>query len=113
MAAAKTDIVLPYIQVSFRGMPRDPALEAAIHRWVARLEWMNVGVQRAEVSVERIGRRRTSVSLQIGANDGSAPSATASHADAYVAVSDAFHGVQRKLVRSPVHARRASLALAG
>ena len=104
--------MFPYIQVNFEGMPSDPSLEAAIHRWVARLEGMNIGVRRAEIVVERLGRRRTAVRLRIGSADGTPRWATTSHVDAYVAVSDAFRDVWRQLRAAPV-ARRSPVALAG
>jgi ribosome-associated translation inhibitor RaiA len=111
MATAYACAVFPYIHVEFYGMPRDPSLEAAIHRWVARLESMSVRVQRAEVAIEPVGRRRTSVQVYIGALDGVAPQATTAHADAYVAVSDAFREVRRQLLSRATAPRKASLAL--
>jgi ribosome-associated translation inhibitor RaiA len=104
----------PYVQVSFQGMLRDPSLEAAIHRWVARLGSLNVEIHRAEVAIERLGRRRTAVRVSIGSVDGTAPAAAADHADAYVAVSDAFRAVHRQLLpRRVARGRRPVLALAG
>jgi len=94
-------------------MPRDGSLEAAVHRWVARLEWTPIEVHRAEVMIERVGRRRTAVRVSIGSVTGAAPTAATSHADAYVAVSNAFREVRRQLLaRGTTVARSASLALA-
>jgi hypothetical protein len=103
----------PFVNVRFRDMTRDPSLEAAIHRWVARLEWASVEVHRAEIVIERIGRRRTAVHVSIGRVTGASPTATASHADAYVAVSSAFREVRLQLLdRGPAVTRSSSLALA-
>jgi hypothetical protein len=80
---------------------------------VARLEWTPIEVHRAEVMIERIGRRRTAVRVSIGPVTGAAPTAATSHADAYVALSDAFRAVRRQLLdRGTAVARRSSLALA-
>jgi len=113
MWTAFVSVVFPYIHVAFHGMPRDPSLEAAIHRWVARLEGMNARVQRADVTVEPLGRRRTSVSVFVGAIGGVTPQATTSHVDAYVAVSDAFREVRRQLIGRATAPRSAPVALAG
>lgn len=103
----------PFVNVSFQGMPRDPSLEAAVHRWVARLEWTSIEVHRAEVVIERIGRRRTGVRLRIGPVTGDAPTVATGHADAYVAVSNAFRAVRQRLVdRDTPVVRRSPLALA-
>jgi ribosome-associated translation inhibitor RaiA len=87
----------PYIQVSFPGSQRDPALEAAVHRWVARLESEMEDALRLEVMIDRSGRRRTSVDLTLCASDGPRTAAT-SHKDAYVAVSDAFRALRMQLL---------------
>src|SRR5689334_6961928 len=78
----------PFVNVRFQGMPLDPSLEAAVHRWVARLEWTAIEIHRAEVLIERAGRRRTVVRVSIGPVTGVAPTASTSHVDAYVAVSN-------------------------
>jgi ribosome-associated translation inhibitor RaiA len=87
----------PYIQVSFPGGPRDPALEAAVHRWVARLESAIEHAQQVEVMIER-ARRCTTVGLTLsGGLEGPRKAAT-SHKDAYVAVSDAFRALRQQLL---------------
>ena len=90
--------VQPYIEVSFPGSPHDPALEAAVHRWVARLEPAIEDAVRVDVKIDRSARRRTTVGLTIlGGSDGPRTAAT-SHQDAYVAVSDAFRAVRLQLL---------------
>lgn len=94
-------------------MTRDPSLEAAVHRWVARLEWTPIEIHRAEVLIERAGRRRTVVRVSIGEVTGAAPTTATSHADAYVAVSNAFRDMRRQLLdRGAAVTRSASIALA-
>jgi ribosome-associated translation inhibitor RaiA len=87
-----------HIEVSFRGSPRDPALEAAVHRWVSRLEPM-VGedVLSVDVTIE-LSRRRTAVSLKLCGGDDDVGTATTSHTDPYVAVSDAFRAARQQLL---------------
>ncbi len=104
--------MFPFIEIQFRRLVRDPSLESAIHRWVARLEAMEIGVRRADVTIEVAGRRRrrTSVSLAVELPDRMEPEVVVAHADPYVAIAEAF-----RVVRRQVLARRApaSLATAG
>lgn len=107
-------VMFPYVQVSFQGLPRDPSLEAAVHRWVARLESMGAEIRGAEVTIEPMGRRRTSVRASIGPSSGARPAAESSHIDAFVAVSEAFRALHRQLLaRAAAASRRPTLALAG
>lgn len=91
----------PYIEIQFRGVPRDTSLESAIHRWVARFEALNIRVRRALVTIEASGRRRTSVCLALALANSAAPTVSNSHADAYVAISEAFRAVRRRLLEPP------------
>jgi ribosome-associated translation inhibitor RaiA len=88
----------PYIQVSFPGGPRDLALEAAVHRWVARLESAIEDALHVDVKIERVGRRATSVGLTLSGGAGGSRKAATSHKDAYVAVSDAFRALRQQLL---------------
>jgi hypothetical protein len=87
----------PDVQVSFPGSQRDAALEAAVHRWVARLESEMEDALRLEVMIDRRARRGTSVDLTLCGADGPRTAAT-SHKDAYVAVSDAFRALRMQLL---------------
>lgn len=89
----------PYIQVSFPGGQRDPALEAAVHRWVARLESCIADTLHVDVMIERVGRRCTTVGLTLSGGADWTRKAATSHKDAYVAVSDAFRAVRHQLLR--------------
>ena len=88
----------PHIDVKFARMPHDPSVEASVQRWVDRLGWANVEIQRASVSIERSGWRRTSACLTLVLVDGRALTAATSQADVYVAVAEVFREVRRQLL---------------
>lgn len=85
-----------HIEVSFRGVHRDPSVESAIHRWVARLEAMRIEVQRADVVVEPSGRKRTRITASIRLTDGTVQTSATMHADTYVGVADAFRALRHQ-----------------
>jgi hypothetical protein len=95
----------PQIDVMFVRMPDDPSVEASVQRWVDRLTWMKVDVQRASVRIEPVGWRRTSVSLTLVLVGGSALATTLSHVDVYVAVADSFRAVRKQLLLQRAAAR--------
>jgi hypothetical protein len=103
-----------YVDVNFQRIDRDASIESAIHRWVARFEAMGLHVQRATADVEPSRRNRTTIRLMMVLADGSSRTATTTHIDAYVAVSDAFRLVRHQLLAgsdlptAPERARRAS-----
>ena len=87
-----------YVEVNFQRIDRDPSIESAIHRWVARFEAMRFEVRRATATVEPTGRNRTTVCLTLVLADGTSRTAATTHTDAYVAVSDAFRVVRHQLL---------------
>jgi len=91
----------PYIDVSFQRVDRNPSIESAIHRWVARFEAMRFEVQRAVATVEAGGRGRTTVQLTLVLADGRSRTVAATRTDPYVAVSDAFRSVRLHLLATP------------
>jgi hypothetical protein len=92
----------PYIAVAFQRIDRNPSIESAIHRWVARFEAMRFEVRRAIATVEPAGRNRTAVTLTLLLADGVARRVATTHVDPYVAVSDAFRLVrQQALAAAP------------
>lgn len=91
----------PYIRVSFQRIDRNPSIESAIHRWVARFEAMRFEVRRAVATVEAGGRSRTTVELTLVLADGTSRTVTATRPDPYVAVSDAFRSVRQQLLAAP------------
>lgn len=88
----------PYIQVEFPGSQRDASLEAAVHRWVARLESVIADAVRIDVQIARVGRTGTSVGLTVCGGTEGTRTAAKSHKDAYVAVSDAFRALRQQLL---------------
>jgi ribosome-associated translation inhibitor RaiA len=90
-----------YIDVNFQRIDRNPSIESAIHRWVARFEAMRFEVRRAVATVEVGGRSRTTVELTLVLADGTARTVTATRTDPYVAVSDAFRSVRQQLLAAP------------
>jgi len=94
------------IEVKFHGLPHDPSLEAAIDRWVTRLEAMSFEIRSAIAIVERSGRQRTSVHLALALANGMSLTAANSHTDAYVAVSNAFRAARRRATEGTDTGRR-------
>jgi ribosome-associated translation inhibitor RaiA len=84
----------PFVMVRFHGTTRQPSLEAAAQRWVARLELVHVTIQRAVIDIEA-QRKATRVQLTVALDDGAVASITSAHEDPYVAIADAFRAVRR------------------
>jgi hypothetical protein len=104
-----TLIMSSRIEVTFHGTPHDVSLEAAVDRWVWRLEdMMRDEIETAAAIIERAGRR-TMVSLMLALANGISVTAATEHLDSYVAVSNAFRDVRRALTdagASPSRARK-------
>ena len=83
---------MQHVAVRFEGIPQDPSLEAAVERWVARLESRLV-VERIEVTISA-GRLGTTVRVVTGAIS----PISATRPDPYVAVSDAFRAIRRRMI---------------
>lgn len=90
-------------KITFHEIPHSDAIEASIHRWVARLEHVSDRIVRCEVRLEqphrshRQGREfEVHVVLQIPGND--VASSRIRHEDPYVAVADAFRAARRQLL---------------
>lgn len=88
----------PHVDVKFARMPYDPSVEASVQRWVDRLGWTNVSIERASVSIERTGWRRTSACLELVFAGGKAMTAKISRSDIYVAVADVFREARKRLL---------------
>src|SRR6476619_1418258 len=95
---ASRSAMTPYIRVSSQRIDRNPSIESAIHRWVARFEAMRFEVRRAIAVVESAGRHRTTVHLAMVLASGASRTVTTTHTDPYVAVSDAFRSVRQQLL---------------
>src|ERR1044071_5611975 len=87
-----------FVGVKFQRVDRNPSIESAIHRWVARFEAMRFEGRRAGAIVESGGRGRTTVRLSLGLASGMSRTVTTTHTDPYVAVSDAFRAVRQQLL---------------
>jgi ribosome-associated translation inhibitor RaiA len=99
---------MAFVDVRFQGLTPDRSVECAIHRWVARLEAIQIGVARARVTVEALGSRRVTACLTVVLMDGSVRTADVIHTDIYVALEEAFRAVKRQ-TRQPVQAVRPRL----
>jgi hypothetical protein len=101
------------IEVRFDRMARSASVEAAIHRWIARLEEVSGPIRRAAVAIERSGRH-TAVCLKLELDGGAAMTWAASHHEIYVAVADAFREARRRLLdgRAPAAGRLGGLRYA-
>jgi hypothetical protein len=87
----------PSIEVKFVRLSRDPSVEAAIQRWVDRLDW-NMEIADAQIAVERSGWRRVSVHVSLFFGAGRELSLSTSHTDIYVAVADAFREARKRML---------------
>jgi len=97
-----------HTELTFRGMPHDVSLEAAIDRWVWRLEdLMGAEIQTTAI-IERAGRR-TIVSVMVTLDHGTSVAAASEHVDGYVAVSNAFRDVRHALTASAAPSRHRKL----
>jgi hypothetical protein len=98
-----------YIGVSFLGLPRDLSIEAAIHRWVARLEAIQIEVQRAQITVQPSGRKRTRISATVQLVNGDVKTSAIVHENAYVGIADTFRAIRQHTFQQ-VLPRRAACA---
>jgi hypothetical protein len=103
----------PHIDVKFARLPHDPSVEASVQRWVDRLAWMNVEIERACVTIERTAWRRTSVCLTLILVGGRALTTAISHGDVYVAVADVFREARKQLLGRAAAPGSRSAALLG
>lgn len=86
----------PEIHVMFRGLQRDGSVEAAVQRWVTRLEGTTLDIQRASTVLARVRRHTLVVTVTLVFVDDSTRTVTTQHLDPYVAVADAFRAVRHQ-----------------
>ena len=89
--------------ITFLGIDQSDAVEAAIHRWVARLETVQDRIDKCWVTVSRPHHRhRHGDEFHVAVRlDVPGPSVTVSHVgnvDAYVSIADAFRTARRRLL---------------
>jgi hypothetical protein len=95
------------VAITFRGMAPSPSVEAAIERWVARLESVYDRIERCSVVIvsppRHYGERvtyRVHLALALPGYEilvPHDPHRAAAHGDVYVAVSDAFRAGRQQL----------------
>ena len=89
--------------VTFHDLPHSDAAEAAIHRWVTRLEHVHDRIVRCQVTVEqphRRHRRGRPFEIHVVLEWWGETIATSRHhhEDIYVAIADAFRAARRQLL---------------
>lgn len=90
-------------EITFHHLETSAAVEAAVHRWVVRLEHVDDRLDRCAVRIEPthrtlLGGRDFIVTVAADLPGGAAFAAQATHLDIYVAVADAFRAVRRQLL---------------
>ena len=88
----------PFVGVAFRHMAASTSIEAAVHRWAARLEQAGREIIQIAVKIEPRGRRRHAVELEVALDGGDVETVTSTHGDVYVAVGDAFREARKSLI---------------
>lgn len=97
-------------ELTFHEIPHSDAVEAAVQRWVVRLEHLHDRIVRCHVKIEqphksqRHGREfEVHVVLEIPGNDIAVSKVR--HEDIYVAIADAFRAARRQLLDQLEHRR--------
>ncbi len=89
-------------EITFHELEASPAAEAAIERWVARLEQIHDRILHAHAIVSvphRHGRHREfEVHLKLDISGAEIVTRLARHEDVYVAIADAFRAARRQLL---------------
>ncbi|MGE0399203.1 MAG: HPF/RaiA family ribosome-associated protein [Kofleriaceae bacterium] len=89
-------------EITFHELDPSPAAEAAIERWVARLEQVHDRILHAHATVtvpHRHGRHREfEVHLKLDISGAEIVTRLARHEDVYVAIADAFRAARRQLL---------------
>jgi ribosomal subunit interface protein len=97
-------------ELKFHGLDRSDSAEAAVERWVARLELMHARLIKCEVVIDRPHRRSRSSDFHVRVlveAPGIELASSAERADIYIAIADAFRAAHRQL-RDKVEVRLAS-----
>jgi len=89
--------------VTFHELPHSDAVEAAIHRWVARLEHVHDRIVRCNVKVEQPHKshrqgREFEVHVVIEWWGANIATSHHRHADIYVAIADTFRATRRQIL---------------
>jgi hypothetical protein len=85
-----------HAELTFHGLDHDDSAEAAVLRWVARLEQLHQGATRCGVVIDR--GRRQAYEVRVTIEDPVIGVAQqAKHENIYIAIADAFRAVRRVL----------------
>jgi ribosomal subunit interface protein len=89
-------------QITYRGMPHSPAMDARILELVSKLDDLNPRITRCHVVVDETDRRKTKgnlfeVHVDIHVPGADIVATQKANEDAYVAISEAFEVVTRQL----------------
>jgi hypothetical protein len=79
-------------------MAKSQSIEAAVQRWLARLEQIGDSIEGLEITLEANGRRCYDILLVIQLTGVACVTIATSHEDVYVAVSDAFRQARKALL---------------
>jgi ribosome-associated translation inhibitor RaiA len=83
-------------ELTFHGLDHDDSAEAAVLRWVARIEQLHHGVTKCGVVIDQ--RRRHAFEVHVTIEDPEIGVAShAKHENIYIAIADAFRAVRRLL----------------
>lgn len=95
------------VEVTFRDVPRSPAVEASVQRWSKRLAHVYERVERCSVVIERPHRHHRTgqlydVRIELAVPNRIIavthdPGIDGAHEDVHVAVADAFRAARRQL----------------
>jgi hypothetical protein len=87
-----------FVRISFRRMAKSASIEAAVWRWVARLEPVAESIQGLEVTIESSGGNRYDVMVVMELPEHTIEPISSSHSDVYVAIYSAFRNARKTLL---------------
>lgn len=97
-------------EITFHGFNKSDAVEAAVHRWVTRLELVYDRILRVEVRLDQPHRshrqgREFEVHVHVEIPGADIIARHTRHEDVYVAIADAFRASRRQLLDYVDHRR--------
>ena len=93
-------------ELTFHGLDHSDSAEAAVERWVARLEQLHARLTRCEVVIDQPHRRARHRDFHVRvllAAPGIELASNAEHDDIYLAIADAFRAAHRQLRNKREH----------
>lgn len=97
-------------EIKFHGFRKSDAIEAAVHRWVTRLELVYDRILRVEVRLDQPHRshrqgREFEVHIHVEVPGADIITRHARHEDVYIAIADAFRATRRQMLDQIEHRR--------